>query len=566
MPNIRLPLAVVIEGIDKLTGPMRKVQRSLATTFAPLGQLKNSLVGLGEAAGLPALSKALGKVSAGVSAVHDGLSTLVRRMAWLGGAGVGLILGLEESFAREGAEVLRSSQKLGVGVQALQELRYAARQYGVEQDALDTGLTRMARGIGDAAQNQGTLGAAFQRLQIPLRGTDHHLRRVDELLPEVADRLNELADQGRRTAVTMQIFGRGGAALTPMLRHGGEMIALMRDEARRLGLVMSEEDVAGAEAFIRAQGRVEGALTGLRNVAAGALAPALTDLANKLTGFLVEHREDVQRWASDFGQKLPAALTSLGQTLWNLLEAVKPIGAAFSWLGDTFGYANVAAVGLGTYVGGQLVIGIAQLIPALITLGTVLFTTVIPALISMAVAMWANPITWVVAGIAALVAAGIWLWKNWDKVGTFFVGLWGWIKSAFSSAFSWIIENVPWLLGPVGLIIKHWTRIKDFFSGLWDTIREVFGQIVTFVSDKVSVLTSILPDWLTGKTSVTLAARTSVPLAAGGGGPAMVAGGEAKVSVRFENAPKGTRLVPQGNSGVDLDTSMGYSMVGGPGL
>jgi hypothetical protein len=45
----------------------------------------------------------------------------------------------------------------------------------------------------------------------------------------------------------MQLFGRGGAALLPMMNEGREGIAKLREEARRLGLVMSTEDAVSAD-------------------------------------------------------------------------------------------------------------------------------------------------------------------------------------------------------------------------------------------------------------------------------------------------------------------------------
>jgi hypothetical protein len=517
---LKLPLSVVIEAIDKLTGPMRKVQRSIQTTFEPVHQLRNSLAGLSEAAGLPALGKAFGTVKDRVADVFQGIVTLARRLFLVGGAGVAAVVGLEESWAHAGEAILATSRKLGLGVQALQELHYAAKQYGVSQEELDAGLTKMSRGIGDAARGQGTLRVAFQRLGIPLRDANGQLIKLEDALPLVADRLNELADDGRRTALTMAIFGRGGAALTPMLRHGSEMIAKMRDEAERLGLVMSDKDVQGAEEFIQAQNRLQGALTGVRNVVASALAPALVDLANKLTTFLVEHKDEISAWARDFAQKLPGAIKELGKAFDELTTILKPLSDTVRLLGENFGYANVALVAFGAYIGAQLIGSVLRLIPALASL--------IPVLFGVDAALDANPIGLIVIAIAAAIIQ-------------------------VSAMIAIGIE-----------LIKHWDKVKQFFIDLWATTKRGFDGMVEVVTNAVRRITSILPDWLVGKGGA-IAVNAGAPVGVLTATPARAAGSEAKVSVRFENAPKGTRLVPQGNSGVDLDTSMGYAMMGSGG-
>src|SRR5690606_13575087 len=45
----------------------------------------------------------------------------------------------------------------------------------------------------------------------------------------------------------------------------------------------------------------------------------------------------------------------------------------------------------------------------------------------------ASPITWVVVGIGALIAAGIALWQNWDKVTAWLGEKWEWLKNIFGN-------------------------------------------------------------------------------------------------------------------------------------
>ena len=76
-------------------------------------------------------------------------------------------------------------------------------------------------------------------------------------------------------------------------------------------------------------------------------------------------------------------------------------------------------------------------------------------------AMAANPITLIIAGVAALIAGIVLLVKNWDKVTAAFKWFWNWLK-----------QNWPKLLaiisGPFGiavlLIIKNWKKITAVFK------------------------------------------------------------------------------------------------------
>lgn len=63
-------------------------------------------------------------------------------------------------------------------------------------------------------------------------------------------------------------------------------------------------------------------------------------------------------------------------------------------------------------------------------------------------AMAANPIGLIIVGIAALVAAGVWLVNNWQLVKDWFSGLFEWMASKFD----WLLEKIRGLGAIAGLI------------------------------------------------------------------------------------------------------------------
>ena len=74
-------------------------------------------------------------------------------------------------------------------------------------------------------------------------------------------------------------------------------------------------------------------------------------------------------------------------------------------------------------------------------------------------AMKANPVGLVVAGVAA---GAYLLIKNWDKVKSFFTGLWNWLKKSWKDIMLTVF--LPFIGIPM-LIIKNWSKIKGFFGG-----------------------------------------------------------------------------------------------------
>ena len=76
----------------------------------------------------------------------------------------------------------------------------------------------------------------------------------------------------------------------------------------------------------------------------------------------------------------------------------------------------------------------------------------------------ATPIGWLVLGIMALIAAGVLLYKNWDKVKNFFEHLW---------------EN------PQAAIFRFTSAIKEYFQGAIDWVKEKWQAFSDFLSKPI---------------------------------------------------------------------------------
>lgn len=111
--------------------------------------------------------------------------------------------------------------------------------------------------------------------------------------------------------------------------------------------------------------------------------------------------------------------------------------------------------------------------------------------------MLANPIVLIIAAIAALVAAFIYLWNNCEEFRQFWIDLWNKIKEvavavweALKAFFKAAWEAIKTTATTV------WNAIKDFFSGLWEGIKNIFATVVNAVS------TFLTTAWITIKNTV----------------------------------------------------------------
>ncbi|MBV8358790.1 MAG: hypothetical protein JO189_12760, partial [Deltaproteobacteria bacterium] len=107
----------------------------------------------------------------------------------------------------------------------------------------------------------------------------------------------------------------------------------------------------------------------------------------------------------------------------------------------------------------------------------------VPSIGRFGAALYANPLTWYIAGAVALGAAAYEIYEHWDPVSAFFKNMCGKVEGYFSSFEAWLKAWAPaigkWLLigltGPLGVaaieIYQHWDGIKEIFAGAVDWLK-----------------------------------------------------------------------------------------------
>ena len=156
-----------------------------------------------------------------------------------------------------------------------------------------------------------------------------------------------------------------------------------------------------------------------------------------------------------------------------------------------------------TYKGAAIAVSIAEGIKtAVLATGTTAVTaaTIATWALNGALAVLTSPITLVVLAIAALVAAGIALWRNWDTVkekaaqlGDYLGEKWEWIKTSGKNAVDgivgWFKDGFDSL---VGIVMGPIEKI----TGLIDGVKDKFDSFKSGVSDKISGAAATVSGWL----------------------------------------------------------------------
>lgn len=193
------------------------------------------------------------------------------------------------------------ADRMGVSIEALQELRHAADRGGMAVGNFDVALRRFVRRASEAALGTGAAKDAFQDLGISLLNNEGRMKSSEQLLGEVADAMQKVENPADKLRLAFKMFDTDGAAMVNVLAGGSAGLAQFREEARNLGIVLSEDAVRGAQAFKDNLDTITKAKDGLVTKLTAHLLPSLELLSEKLMGF-VNDEAAVQAAADGIGQ------------------------------------------------------------------------------------------------------------------------------------------------------------------------------------------------------------------------------------------------------------------------
>lgn len=296
----KLQVRLTFEGGEEMNKALKELGVTGEKSFQKIGKAANAITGTFRAIG---------------SVVEATIKT-VTVFTGVVGTATAAVFALAKSSANAADEAGKTAQKVGVNAQQLQRLAFAAKLADVEAGTLQTGLTILAKNIVAASKGNKELDETFRKLGIRLLTTKpmseatrrfmlftgelHKAEKVaitaDEALLRLSDIFRKMPDGTQKTALAVQLLGRSGAELIPLLNGGRQEIQGLMKEADELGLVFDGKAIKASEEFNDTLTRLEASFTGVKNAIGQLFIPELTRLASQLKTFLVENREEIVAW------------------------------------------------------------------------------------------------------------------------------------------------------------------------------------------------------------------------------------------------------------------------------
>ncbi len=238
--------------------------------------------------------------------------------------GVGLyslksvIDGAEERISK----LVDTSTRLGVGVEALQQLQFAAGQSGISVDSLNSSLGKMLSNIGAAAAGSTTAAEAFNKLNLNVS----ELSKMDavEQYLSISDAIKQLTNSTQQAASVKSIFGKGGIEQLSALK---ENIRGLISEYKTLGVMLSGDQANAIERYGDSVQKLDVVWEGFKNQLAAALAGPFAQYIQWIID-AVTNMGGMESFAKTLGD---AIVSSMGKGF----EAVKAVADEFERLAQT---------------------------------------------------------------------------------------------------------------------------------------------------------------------------------------------------------------------------------------
>jgi hypothetical protein len=194
------------------------------------------------------------------------------------------LLAASAGFAKTSDDYATTAARVQMAAGAVSELQHAAKMTDVSAGGLEKGLQTLRERTADAANGSKTAQKSFERLGISWEElADMPLDRQFEVVAEGISRIEDPAQQG---ALAADLLGKAGKELLPLLLTGAGGVRKLREEAKSLGIAMTDAEIATGGELSDNLDRLKDTSKGLVDRIGGALAPALNDLLPEIVAII----------------------------------------------------------------------------------------------------------------------------------------------------------------------------------------------------------------------------------------------------------------------------------------
>lgn len=541
---------LVIRAIDRATAVLRLTQRRINALLAPLQRLQARFARLARVAGLDRLAAGFGRVGNSINKVASEAGRAFGGIAKAAGVAAVAVTGFVVAQSAAGDELGKSAARVGLSVDAYAQLSSAAEDAGIEQQEFTSSIDTFNKSLGQAKLGKGKLASFLKSVSPGLLAELKAAKGTGPALDVVFKAMDRIKDTGKKAALSTAAFGGTGNKMTQLLADGLPALIATRKEYERV-FGSQERFVKNASAFDDQLDGLKKTVGGVARDVATELFPAFGELAERLSKWLLENKEEIKAWAKVAGERLMRFARDLPGNLARISAKFDEMKAKLQPLADQFGgFGNLLAVVAGAIVFGPIIGALASLATAFITLGVAITTT---------------PFGLILGALAAIAGAVYLVYRNWEPISKFFTDLWAGIKETFQG---WVD-----FLG--GVFTLDLERIADGIVNIFKGPIEAAKELLKFSPSRiVGRLGAAAGNALPGKNPIGTVGEDGVPnmlrrptLSVEALRPRQQAQAQtnfvertnnAKVEIDLTGVPRGAKVKPSRRNTADVTLNVGY--------
>ena len=410
-------------GVDKSSEEYRKLQREIITAESQVKTFEGQLRKVGNV-NLQAASQEMKQLG-------DSMTTAGQAMQGLSVAGAAVVgvLGTIVYKSATAADNINTMAKVyRISTEDLQKYKLTSDQLDVSLETIAKSHTKITKSMNSAKGGTGAAADAFKTLGVDVLDASGNLRSADEVWNDTIKALGQVENETERDALAMQLMGKSAAELNPLIEDNGETYKRVAKLFEKYNLdFIDQETLDNANKF-------RDDIDDIKSIGSLAFEMMGDELAEYLLPVMekaVDYVGRFAKWLSNLDPKVLAIIGGISGLLAVLAPLLITFGKLFNGISAVIKVVNLLSGGIGLLSSGALL-----------------------------------PI---IAVIAAVVAAGVLLYKNWDKIKAFAIQLkdgiinaWNAVKNAVVNAAKAIWEGMTWPYR------KAWEFIKDIVKKIKD--------------------------------------------------------------------------------------------------
>ncbi|WP_322069968.1 phage tail tip lysozyme [Paraburkholderia bannensis] len=266
-------ISIAIVANNQASGPIGKVQSSLAKLQAQANRGKLTNLGSSISAGLSTNRGALSEIASfvGKAGVIGGVTALTLKIAQL-----------ESQWASSVRSMSNLSIRSGLSTSSAYGVQYAGRLAGLSPEQADAGIEQVRQTYSDAINNRNP--EALKRFQAAGISTDpNRLESIESVLTKLSAYAEKLRGQGKYGGAQNFLNASGAGSLVDFLNRGPSQVAADLEMAK--AYIPTDQDVQRAREYADASAKLGITYDRLKTTILSGLEPALNSLLSGIQFF-----------------------------------------------------------------------------------------------------------------------------------------------------------------------------------------------------------------------------------------------------------------------------------------